>query len=127
MSAAARKGVAVADLLAALRSYKFRYSCEKDLQDGIAKALLSKSIPFVREKKIGARRDTIDFLVDGRIGLEVKIKGSPTAVAKQLLGYAGCPEVEEILLVTGRARLGRLPATLGGKRLHVLPLWSSFL
>jgi hypothetical protein len=110
-----------------LRSYRFRYSTEKDLQNGIAKALKGRDVLFEREKEIGSKGEAIDFLVCGGIGIEVKIKGGPSDVARQLIGYAECQEIRTVILVTGRARLGRLPPTLQGKPVHVVSLWGTFL
>jgi hypothetical protein len=119
--------VRVKAVLDILRSYRFRYSTEKDLQNGIAKALKERHVLFEPEKEIGSKGEVIDFLVFGGIGIEVKIKGGPSDVARQLIGYAECPEIGAIILVTGRARLGRLPSTLQGKPVHVLSLWGTFL
>lgn len=113
-------------LIGAIKAHKFTYMTEKELQDGIAEVLGKHQIPFEREKKIG-EKEIIDFLVAGYIGLEVKTKGSPSDVARQLLAYAGCEGVRELVLVTGRARLGRLPEQLLGKRIHIVTLWESFL
>lgn len=118
--------VDVESITQAIKSYKFHYTTEKELQEGIAKAFANKNIPFEREKWIGEKEE-IDFLVVGGIGVEVKIKGSPSEVARQLLAYAGCEGVKELVLVTGRARLGRLPDKLLGKPVHVVTLWESFL
>jgi len=109
-----------------IKSHKFIYSTEKQLQEGIAQVLHEKNIPFEREKRI-SEKEVIDFLVAGGIGLEVKTKGSPSEVARQLLGYAACPGVKELMLVTGRYALGKLPKELLGKRLSVVALWENFL
>lgn len=113
-------------MAAAIKSFRFHYSNEKELQEGVGKALTAKGIGFEREKPIG-KGGVIDFLVVGGIGVEIKIKGSPSAVARQLVAYAECGEVSEIVLVTGRSRLGRLPATILGKRVTVVTLWTTFL
>lgn len=109
-----------------IKTHKFVYTTEKDLQGAIADVLGQKGILFEREQKIGDK-EVIDFMIGGSIGLEVKTKGSPSDVARQLLAYAGRDCVKELILVTGRARLGRLPEMLLGKRIHVVTLWQSFL
>ncbi len=114
-------------LVAALRKHRFNYSNEKDLQEGIEAALMQAAIPFEREKILGSGHGTIDFLVDGRIGVEIKIKGSPSGVARQLVRYVECDAVTELVLITGRMLLGRLPAVLRGKKLTVVNLWETFL
>jgi|SRR5579871_1510032 len=116
----------VKSIVEAIRTHKFIYVTEKELQEGIAQVLKEKNIPFEREKRIGPK-EVIDFLVAGCIGLEVKTKGSPSDVARQLLAYAACECVKELVLVTGRARLGRLPEELLGKKIHVITLWANFL
>lgn len=113
-------------IVEALRGFRYLYSNERELQLGVARALKAKGIPFVREKDLGRAGGTIDFMV-GRVGIEVKIKGSPSAVARQLMRYCECDEVEEIILFTGAARLGALPTALRGKRLLVVTLWASML
>ena len=70
---------------------------------------------------------TIDFLIDGKIGLEIKIKGSPSAVTRQLMRYFECAMLKELVLVTGRAKLWNLPREILGKRLTVVSLWETFL
>lgn len=122
----ANLGADVQSIVEAIKTHKFIYNTEKQLQDGIAQVLGEKNIPFEREKRIGEGL-VIDFLVAGYIGLEVKTKGSPSEVARQLLAYAGCESVRELVLVTGRARLGRLPEELLGKKIHIITLWENFL
>lgn len=109
----------------AIRSYRFHYTGEKALQEGIAKVFTLRGIRFERERPID--QGVIDFFVEGGIGVEIKTKGSPSAVARQLISYAECAEVAEIVLITGRSRLGRLPEKILGKRLTVVTLWESFL
>lgn len=118
--------VTVKAVIDAITTSKFMYTTEKDLQGSIAEVLGQKGIPFEREQKIGDH-EVIDFMIGGSIGLEVKTKGSPSDVARQLLAYAGRDCVKELILVTGRARLGRLPEMLLGKRIHVVTLWQNFL
>ena len=57
-----------------LNAYRFRFVTEKDLQDGIEAMLTAEQIPFQRERAISAP-DRPDFLVDGNLAVEVKIKG----------------------------------------------------
>ena len=62
-------------LASRLAAYRFRFVSEKDLQDGIEALLTAEHIPFQRERAISAP-DRPDFLVDGNLAVEVKIKGS---------------------------------------------------
>lgn len=116
----------VEGVIAAIQSYRFTFDNELELQAGIAQAFTAKNIPFTREARLGDDLK-IDFMVPEGIGIEVKIKGSPSDVARQLLSYANRPEVVCLVLVTAKIGLGKLPLELLGKRLFVVPLWRSFL
>lgn len=118
--------ITVGQVIDALGSFKFTYDNEIELQDGIAAAFTGHAILFEREARLGDDLK-IDFMIPGGIGVEVKIKGSPSDVARQLLAYANRPEVTCLVLVTARAALSRLPPILLGKKLYVVPLWRSFL
>lgn len=117
----------VADIVQAVKAYRFHYSNEKELQEAVARALETAKIPFEREKALPEDFGTIDFLVAGRIGVEIKIKGSPSAVTRQLLRYLKYEGISELVLVTGRAKLGNLPGEILGKKLTVVTLWETFL
>lgn len=108
------------------RTVRFRYDTERELQDGIEQLFLAEKIPFKRECPLGPG-DIIDFMVGGWLGIEVKTQGSPLEVARQLLRYAGHGQVESLILVTGKSRLGALPERLLGKPIAVYSLWKSFL
>ncbi len=116
----------VKDLVTALRGCRFNFSNEADLQEGIEEVLTARGWRFEREHALEGA-GVIDFLLAGGIGIEVKIKGSPVLVTRQLLRYAGCTEVKELVLVTARSRLGDLPDTLQGKRVTVVSLWEQAL
>jgi hypothetical protein len=118
--------IVVPAVVKALKAYRFNYSSEKELQEGVERVLSAAMIPFEREKILG-EYGTIDFLVDGHIGIEIKTKGSPSAVARQLVRYFKCGDITELILLTGRSRLGKLPATILGKKLTVVTLWETFL
>ena len=60
-------------------------------------------------------------------GVEIKIKGSPSSVGRQLIRYAESKAIDQLILVTGRSQLGRLPVELLGKPLLVINLWETFL
>jgi hypothetical protein len=89
---------------AALRAYRFRCGDEAELQAAIAKVLTAADLAFEREVKLGPRA-RIDFLVGARgldtcVGLEVKVKGAPAVIARQLALYAASPWVRDLVLVT---------------------------
>lgn len=110
----------------AIRGSRYNYTHEAELQLGLARVLETAAIPFDREADLG-EHGRIDFLTEGGVGIEAKIHGSPSDVARQLVGYAESGRVAALILVTGRAALGRLPGALLGKPLIVVPLWEGFL
>jgi hypothetical protein len=104
----------VADVL---RQVRVAMTTEKDLQAGIGEALTQAGIQHRREVTVTG--GVIDFTV-GRIGIEVKVKGSVSSVARQLQRYAHAPELDELVVATTRPGLADLPASLGGKAVTVV-------
>jgi hypothetical protein len=110
----------------AIGSYRFQYTDEKTLQEGIARVFSDSDLHFSREVKL--EKGTIDFMVD-RIGVEIKIKGSPSQVARQAIDYLESPKLDALVLVTGRALSARYlrEMKVSGKSVHVIYLWDNFL
>lgn len=106
------------ELLAVLKTFRFRYDDEMRLQEGIAAVLASSHIPFEREVKL-SQHDRIDFMT-GRLGIEVKVGHPLTSVMKQVHRYMQIGEVDELLLVTNRCRHSIVPETINGKPVAVL-------
>lgn len=111
-------------LIEVLRSVRFRYSSEEDLQLGIDQVLRNRSVVFEREVRLDPH-NRIDFLVEGGIGIEVKIDGSVEELGRQVLRYLLHERVQEVVVVTTRATHRDLPPTLEGKRITVVYLFSS--
>lgn len=104
-----------------LRQHRFKFSCEKDLQDGIEEVLRSSSgFTFERESRL-SESDLVDFMVKG-IALEVKIQGSLSSVTRQLMRYADQETVTAILLVTTKMQHKNMPPTMRGKPVRVVYL-----
>lgn len=82
-------------------------------------------LEVIREYPVSGARGRIDFyLPREQVGIELKVKGSPSEVVRQLQRYAAAPEVAALMLVTGRAALGAsLPSSLAGKPLRVVCTW----
>lgn len=104
----------------AIKSQRYRYADEIQLQDGIAGVLAGAGIPAVREVSLTAA-DKIDFMA-GRLGIEVKIAGQAAAVQRQLCRYAASAEVDELMLVTTRSAHRSVRRELAGKTVHVVLL-----
>lgn len=109
-----------------LRSSRFRYSSERELQDGIAQLLTGMGVIHEREVRL-SNEDVIDFLVSGGLGIEVKIQGTIVNLLRQLNRYAQHQDVKALLVVTGRMQLTGLPRAIGGKPLRVVSLLGSLL
>lgn len=86
--------------------------------------LLQPWVPFERECRL-SDSDIVDFLVDGKVAIEVKIKGQPAAFVRQLARYAAHDKVRELVLVTARAI--QLPPTINGKRVLTASLGKGWL
>jgi len=106
-------------LVAELSRWRLPLTPESALQRGIDVALAEGRWSFRREVPLTAA-ERIDFLVSGRIGLEVKVDGSLSDVTRQLHRYAMTDGVAALLLVTTRAKHLELPDTLNGKPLRAL-------
>lgn len=97
-----------------LRRYSFRFRHEADLQEGIER-ILEEAVelafgPAIVEREVRIDgRSRVDFHVVtvewDRIGIEVKVGGSPSALRRQLWRYADSGKLEALLLVCGRRRL----------------------
>lgn len=98
------------DLARSLRGFP----SEEALQSAIAAALAARGVPFEREVSL-SRADRIDFVVLGRVGLEVKVGGALAAVTRQLHRYAQSERLAALMLVTTRTRHLAVPSSLNGK------------
>lgn len=101
----------VHELARLLRSYRFSYADEDELQQAIAGALTAEGWAHEREYRLPGTGGRIDFLVDGptsgaRIGVEVKIKGSVGDVERQVRRYVASGQFDSVLLVTTSYRQG---------------------
>lgn len=104
----------------ALRSHRFRFVDERELQAGIEQVLRASGVEFVREARLGAA-GTIDFLI-GALGVEIKVQGALAEVTRQVHRYAQADAIDSLLVVTTRAQLKRLPTSMNGKPVRTLHL-----
>ena len=118
--------VQFADLRALLLGSTFHFQNEADLQEGFAMLLTAHGVPFQREVRL-SKKDRIDFLVDGGLGVELKVAMSAASVLRQLHRYAEHEEIAALLLVTRCASHCRLPpAAPNGKQIWVEYLQGAF-
>lgn len=112
------------DVVKLLRGTRFRYSSEDDLQRGIATLLSSYGVAFEREVVL-SKASRIDFLLDGGIGIEVKMGGSVSELGYQVLRYLKQERVTSLIVVTTRSTHRDLPTELEGKKIVVVHLFDS--
>ena len=104
-----------------LERYQLDLSTEKHLQAGVEAAFIESGQVFEREKRLSAR-DIPDFLVEGGIVVECKLRGKSRKidVYQQLLRYATHPDVSAIVLASNSV-MG-LPAEINGKPVYAASL-----
>lgn len=124
-------------VLDALAGRRFPLEDEKQTQAAIAKVLDDSFDHWSREVRIAG--GVIDFVVGFyeptpphlrsvrlvSVGIEVKLKGSPRNIARQVKGYAAERDLAGLVLVTAKAMT--LPVTIGGKPVAVLDLGRAWL
>ena len=107
-----------------LKGYRYQVGSEAGFQRGLDEVLTLHGIPFVREHNLGRAFGRIDFyLPQEGYGIELKVKGSPSQVLRQLHRYAQSPVISALILMTGRTRLAFAPTELNGKLLLTASLW----
>lgn len=112
-------------LCAYLARFRFNFTSEVMLQDGLEQVLSQAGVPVEREFLLD-KRSRLDFMLPGGLVIEVKVDGSRADVLRQLSRYAQSPAVSGLLLVTTRAS-HRLPESFNGKPLAVHSLIPSML
>jgi hypothetical protein len=96
-----------------LRTHRFRFAGERELQAGIDQVLRAAGLNVTREAALGDA-GTIDFLIDD-LGLEIKVRGTRADVTRQIHRYLQHDAIRGVMVVTTRAELARLPSTISGK------------
>lgn len=97
------------------------FANESALQQQVEGRLTDAGVAFVQQVVLDTPRDRIDLLC-GSIGIELKVKGSCSAVLAQLERYAQSTRVQEIVLVTTKAAHLKLRSVgqVHGKSLYVV-------
>lgn len=115
-----RQGLMVHDLCLLLERNLRGLGDEASVQVALERLLIRENIEHGREVRLD-KASRIDFMV-GAIGVEVKVGGGLASVARQLERYARLDAILEIVLVTTRVQLARVPREANGKRIHVAAL-----
>ena len=85
--------------------YKFLVTSEQDLSAQFSSVLITHGIGFKKEVAVG--NDRIDFMLEDDLGVELKVRGSFGAVARQLHHYARSDKVPSLVLLTTLPTLSR--------------------
>lgn len=88
-------------LCTAMGRYRIPASSEAEAQRGVEMALTAAGIPFEPQRVIAAG-ERLDLMCDG-VAIEIKVRGSRTAIMRQLERYASHPDVTGTILVTATA------------------------
>jgi plasmid stability protein len=112
-----------AEVLRVLAARHYRCSCEAELQELVQTALSDAGLSFQREKRLSVR-DRVDFLIEGGVALELKVKVTEKNLLSQILRYAESAEVDAIVVAGTCHSVLRLPARAHGKPVHALHLKS---
>ncbi|PYS34070.1 MAG: hypothetical protein DMG14_30340 [Acidobacteria bacterium] len=115
-----------AGLVEIFKTYRYQHGSEVDFQRGIEEVLRRHDITFLREHQLGPAYGRIDFYIPNhKYGVELKVKGSPSEVLRQLHRYAQCPDITALILITGRRRLAFAPMNINGRPLLTASLWDA--
>lgn len=114
------------EIVRLLQRCRLDLSSEKHLQEGIEHALTDSGIAFEREKRL-SQKDIPDFLVEGGIVIECKMrkKARKIAIFQQLSRYAEHHEVSAIILAANLS-MG-LPPEINGKPVYAASLSAGWL
>ncbi len=118
------------DIMAALYGKRFPLEDEKATQAGIFSALTDDAVALTMSPWASVNREVriaggiIDLLV-ADVGIEVKIKGQPKAIIRQLNSYSAEPSLSGLILVTSRPVA--LGPTIGGKPVAVFDMARAWL
>lgn len=108
-------------VITALRAHRFNYTDEHDLHRGIDAALTAADVEYATEVRLSAR-DRIDYVI-GRLGVEVKVKGTTDALRRQVTRYTEHDAIDEVLVITTlRRHAHQLPALINGKNVWTIHL-----
>ncbi len=111
----------VEQITAALRSGRFTWSNEYDLQAGIEAAFSRAGLDVERERRIDAR-SRLDFFVAGCVAVEVKTQGTVAALVRQVGRYAQDPRVKAVVVASSNPRHRQVPAQVLGVPVRVVVL-----
>jgi len=117
----------VHDVAKLVKGHRYNVGSECDFQRGVLDVLTRSRIACEAEYDLPGSGRIDLFLPQLRIGIELKVKGSPTQILRQLYRYARCPILASLLLISSRPRLNPIPLSIYGKPLAVLSVWEDLV
>lgn len=108
-----------------LPNYRYRFSDEKSLHEGIAKVLDEIGLSYQREH-IASKTDRFDFLIDGGIVIEAKVDGTWPSAIRQVDRYCVLEAVKAVVIVTSKRWGLRSRAKLRGKPAMIVEVKRAF-
>lgn len=108
-----------------LPHYGFAFTNEVQFHEGLASVLAKLGVAFQREFVAG-ERDRFDFLCEGGLVIEAKIKGSFSEALRQVDRYCQREDVNAVLIVATRM-WARGPKFKKEGKLHGKPVRIAFV
>ncbi|QGZ17184.1 Cas4 family exonuclease [Arthrobacter phage DrYang] len=90
------------ELAALVSSTQHTWTTEDELQHSIAETLKAAGLDVTREVTLDGGLGRVDLMV-GKVGVEVKIKGSWQQLTRQVMRYARAEEIKALLVITTKA------------------------
>lgn len=110
------------NIINVLKSYSFRVTNEKKLQEDIDFVFKENNLDIIKEFKLD-NESIVDFFKDG-IAIEIKIKGSAKKIYKQCERYCKNNLVNTLILVSTKP-MG-LPEEINGKDCYFVDISRGF-
>jgi len=98
-------------VLEVLRGLNLTHTSEDEMQRGISMALTAAGIEHHREVVLG-KAGRIDFVIEGRVGIECKVAGPMVAVYDQVHGYAQTNFFDAFVVATTKPAHARMPRAI---------------
>jgi hypothetical protein len=114
----------VETILSILKGHRLPLQNEKELQAKIKYILMNSPLIVDPEHRLDPE-NIIDFLINGSVGIEVKIKGSKKQIYRQCERYAYFSTIQSIVLITNKS-VG-FPQDINGKPCFVVNLGKAWL
>lgn len=111
--------VGIAQIAHVIESSQLNLTNEKILQLDLSSVLTTHGIKHEREIYLD-EHNIIDFMFESGVGMEVKIKGTPKNIYRQLVRYSEFEQIKSIILATNKS-MG-LPKLINNKPTYIINL-----